>query len=159
MRTTNLTFAVALSALFVAACKSGDDKIEGTVEKSQGSYRNSFDFVWQSAQDELSIAWRIEKADLKTKTITTQWNTNMSPFSRQGRRDRLVVTVSGDNQSGWRATAEQESQTNAYQKDPLNEAKAEWKELANDGGLAAKFLQNLDTRLQPDETWRDRVAR
>jgi hypothetical protein len=158
MRTTILSFAVAMAAL-MSACNSDDSKCKGTVEKSVGSYQNSFDFVWQSSQEELKSSWKIEKVDEKTRTITTEWNKNMSPFSQFGRRDRLIVTIVGDSRSGWRANAKQDSQTNTNEEDPLDEVKAKWKEVPNDGTLATKFLQNLDTRLQPDERWRQSITR
>ena len=158
MRTTILMVTVAMAAL-ISACQTGKDECKGTVEKSSCSYRNSFEFVWQSAQDELAGSWKIEKADQKTRTITTGWNTQMSPFSSHGRRDRLVVTISGDNQRGWSASAKQDTQTNTNEENPLDEKKAKWEELPNDGGLAAKFLQNLDMRLQPDERWRQSLTR
>jgi hypothetical protein len=154
----NLILAVATAAV-LPACQTGETKCKGTVEKSCCAYRNSFEFVWQSAQDELASSWKIEKAEQKTRTITTAWSTQMSPFSSHGRRDRLIVTIVGDNQRGWSASAKQDTQTNTNEENPLDEKKAKWEEMPNDGGLAAKFLQNLDTRLQPDERWRDRIAR
>jgi hypothetical protein len=156
MRTTIFVCAIAVSVLLPAWCC---DEPKGTVEKSRCAYRNTFEFVWESSQEELRSNFKIESADRKTNTITTAWSTNLAPFSTQGRRDRLIVTVSGDSQSGWRASARQESETNNNEENPLDEAKAKWKTSPNDGSLAARFLQNLDTRLQPDERWRDRLAR
>jgi hypothetical protein len=145
---------VALS--FVVGCSSPPAPV---VEKSSEAYRNTFDFIWESALEELRIAWRIEKEDRATRTITTGWNTNLSPFAGKGRRDRLIVSLVGDGQAGWRATAKQESETNNNEENPLDEKEAKWEEIPNDGGLAARFLQNLDTRLQPDERWRERLVR
>ena len=69
------------------------------------------------------------------------------------------MTLVGDNRTGWRANAKQDSQTNTNEENPLDENKAKWKEAPNDGTLAASFLQNLDTRLQPDERWRQSITR
>jgi hypothetical protein len=158
MRNTTLTLAVALSAVLLS-CANNKDECKGTVEKSGCAYRNTFEFVWQAAHEELASEWKVEKEDRVKRTITTGWSTNMSPFAGQGRRNRLMVTIIEDGQNGWRATATQESQTNENEKAPLDTTKAKWETAPNDGTLAAKFLQNLDTRLQPDERWRDRIAR
>ena len=140
----------------VAGCST---PAEPVVEKSSEAYRNTFDFIWESSLEELRIAWRIEKEDRATRTITTAWNTNLSPFAGKGRRDRLIVTLVGDGQAGWRATVKQDSETNNNEENPLNEKEAKWEEIPNDGGMGARFLQNLDTRLQPDERWRERLVR
>jgi hypothetical protein len=129
------------------------------VEKSPCAYQNSFDFVWQSALEELSGSWRIEKEDRAKRTITTAWNTQLGPFAGKGRRDRLVVQLVGGACAGWTAEAKQESEVNASEENPLDPSKAKWEESENDGALATRFLQNLDTRLKPDERWRDRLAR
>jgi uncharacterized lipoprotein len=152
---------VLLSLALVVGCKTPeDDAKKCCVEKSNCAYRNTFEFVWDSAKAELKESgWCIEKEDRAKKTITTGWRTNMSPFAELGRRDRLYVTLVGDPQSGWRAEAKQQSQLNTSQEDPLNPKKAEWKDAESDGGYTNKFLQNLDTRLQPDERWRDRLTR
>jgi hypothetical protein len=154
----NLGTTGVLVLATLAACESPSSTM-ATVEKSSSAYRNSFDFVWQSSLDELRIAWQIESEDRAKRTITTAWAVNLSPFSHLGRRDRLIVTIGGDMQSGWRATAKQESETNNNEENPLDQAKAKWEPVPNDGGLAARFLQNLDTRLQPDERWRERLER
>lgn len=146
-----LTIAIAVGG----GCSSPDKQ---PVEKSSTSYDNTFDFVWESATEELKSSFEIEKADRAKRTITTGWNTNMSPFSSKGRRDRLVVTLVQSG-SGWQATVKQESEANNNEKDPLSTKEAKWEDAPNDGGMAARFLQNLDTRLQPDERWRDRLAR
>jgi hypothetical protein len=142
--------------LVIAGCSTTP---EPTVEKSSSAYQNTFDFVWQSSVEELSIAWQIEKQDKAARAITTGWNTNLSPFSGKGRRDRLIVTLVADGRNGWRANVNQESETNNNEENPLDQKEAKWEATPNDGGLAARFLQNLDTRLQPDERWRDRLAR
>jgi hypothetical protein len=144
--------------LFLApACASKEPP--GTVEKGLNRYQNTFDFVWESALEELRSSWTVERADRARREITTAWVNNMAPFAGKGTRDRLVVTFSGDDRSGWQPDVRQQSQTNDNEEEPLNVEKAKWKDSSNDGGLAAKFLRNLDTRLQPDERWRDREAR
>jgi hypothetical protein len=149
----------ACVAVFLAALPGCASENEGCVEKSSCSYRNTFDFVWESADSELRTSWQIACADKKKKTITTCWATNLSPFSSHGRRDRLVVTITGTDQCGWKAGVRQESETNTNEENPLDESKAKWSKTENDGGLAARFLQNLDTRMQPDERWRARLSR
>jgi hypothetical protein len=151
--------SVVLSFAAVWGCAKDDSSKPGTVEKSSCAYRNSFDFVFDSAETELKQGWKISEAKRSTKTITTGWATNLSPFSSQGRRDRLVVTITGDQRCGWKASAKQESETNTNELNPLDEKKAKWDAIPNDGGLAARFLQNLDARLQPDERWRDQLTR
>jgi hypothetical protein len=154
MKTLSAVLIVAVAAA-LSGCSSPDPK---PVEKSSTSYGNSFDFVWESATEELKTSFEIEKEDRKKRTITTAWKTIMSPFSSKGRRDRLVVTLV-QTPEGWQATARQDSETNTNEKDPLSAKEAKWEEISNDGGMAARFLQNLDMRLQPDERWRDRLTR
>ena len=48
---------------------------------------------------------------------------------------------------------------NTNQKAPLDREKADWKGTTSDGNLAARFLQNLDRRLRPNEAWKERRAR
>src|SRR5262249_3605491 len=146
------------AALFFVGCESGGSK-GSCVEKSECSYRNTFDFVWESANAELKDSWKIASEDKCKRTITTCWKTETSPYSAFGRRDRLIVTFVGDGNCGWRASANQECQTNTNEEDPLDTKKAKWSEAPSDGALAAKFLQNLDTRLQPDERWRNQLTR
>lgn len=146
-------------ALFVG-CKNPDESKKGCVEKSACAYANTFDFVWDSALAELKdTGWCIEKESRAAKTITTAWRTNLSPFSETGRRDRLCVTLVGDPQSGWKASAKQQTQQNNQQENPLDPKTAKWADTNSDGGYATRFLQNLDTRLQPDERWRERLTR
>jgi hypothetical protein len=151
-----LSIAAAAMLFALAGCSSSNKA--ATVEKSSETYANSFDFVWEASTEELKGNFEIEKSDRAKRTITTGWKVIMSPFSDSGRRDRLVVTLVPSG-VGWQAKAAQETQTNSNEKDPLNPKEAKWEDAPNDGGLAARFLQNLDTRLQPDERWRDRLAR
>jgi hypothetical protein len=154
-----IPYATAAAVLVAAAGCAGSSSCESAVEKSPNAYLNSFDFVWQSALDELSGNWRIEKEDRRARTITTDWNLQLSPFAGKGRRDRLVVTISGSPAAGWQPEARQESETNMNEENPLDLKSAKWKEMANDGGLASRFLQNLDTRMRPDERWREQLDR
>jgi hypothetical protein len=163
MRTRFL--AIVILSFSAVGCEMFDglDRSEkpkgGTVEKSSCCYPNTFDFVWDSANAELLNSWQIESAKRETKTITTTWNFNLSPFSRHGGRERLIVNIVGDGKGGWRANATQQTQQNKNEEDPLDQAKAKWENTPNDGSLAAKFLQNLDTRLKPDERWRNQLTR
>jgi len=163
MRTRFLAIVtLSFSSFFAVGCclaEYSEKPKGGTVEKSSCCYPNSFDFVWESANTELLNNWQIEKADRAKKTIRTHWNTSLAPFSRHGGRDRLLVTIVGDGKGGWRANATQQTQHNKNEQDPLDEGKALWENTPNDGSLAAKFLQNLDTRLKPDERWRDQLTR
>jgi hypothetical protein len=151
--------STAVAAVFCLLFSCAQNESKGYVDKSASAYRNTFDFVWDSAKAELKDDWQIQSENRKTATITTGWRLNLAPFSKDGRRDRLLVTIVGDGQSGWRASVKQETQMNAEEESPLDTTKAKWKDTDSDGALAAKFLQNLDMRLQPDERWRDRLAR
>ena len=159
MRIHRLASTLATVLLLAASSCSSPEESDVNKSVSQSSYRNTFDFVWSNALDELRINFKIEKEDRAKRTITTGWNTIMSPFSQVGRRDRLTVTIVGDAQSGWKAEARQKSETNANEENPLDEKTAKWEEIPNDGGMAARFLQNLDLRLQPDERWREQLVR
>jgi hypothetical protein len=151
------TLCFSLAALFVMGSCASDKK--PTIEKSSASYKNTFDFVWDSSLAELKENWEIAKADRVKKEISTKWGTNLAPFAGKGGRDRLIVTIVTDGSGGWRADVKQETQVNNNEENPLDREKAKWESVPNDGALAARFLQNLDTRLSPDERWRDKLAR
>jgi hypothetical protein len=152
--------AVLCTLVFMTGCQNPDDPKKGCVEKSQCAYVNTFDFVWSAARQELTeTGWCVEKENKAAKAMTTGWRTQMSPFSETGRRDRLCVTLIGDSQCGWRAEAKQQTQQNNQQKNPLDPKEAKWVDIASDGAYANRFLQNLDTRLQPDERWREQLTR
>ena len=150
-----------LSAARVRWARQDEKPKAARWRRARAAYRNTFDFVWQSAQDGAPqlVADR-ERGPEEEDDHDRAGTSNLSPFSRHGRRDRLIVTIVGDGQGGWRANATQETETNKNEEDPLDEAKAKWETAAERRrSLAAKFLQNLDTRLQPDERWRDRLTR
>jgi hypothetical protein len=129
------------------------------VESGFAKYRNSRDYLLECIREELKPLGGVASEDLEAMTLTSAWEVRLSPFDREGMRNRLVVSDKGTDAEGYDVTATQETETNTNQKSPLDREKADWKGTTSDGNLAARFLQNLDRRLRPNEAWKDRRAR
>ena len=148
-------FVLAASAFIPAACHS----VTPTEVKSRGAYRNGFDFVWNSAKDELKAKWRIESEDRAQRTMETEWDVNLSPLSSFGRRTRLLIRMDGNDTDGWNVSCTQESEENGNEQNPLSTKEASWSGTPNDGARAMQFLQNLDRLLSEDPGWKSRDRR
>ena len=148
--------ATLLAATTYVACASRGEPYEETMELE---YRHSFDFMWENVIEALGKHYDIAEANRETRTITTDWRTNLAVMSHFGYRTRLIVTLDGSVTDGWTVTVKEEAEKNVEQVNPLAESKAEWKPTDSDGGTAARFRVSLYRRLNPRQDWRDADVR
>jgi hypothetical protein len=149
---------IALCVVF-AVCAGCASSPVPAVESGFAKYRNSRDYLLECVREELKPLGGVASEDMQEMTITSEWQVRLSPFDREGMRNRIIVAWKGTDADGWDVTATQETEMNTNQKAPLDREKADWKGTTSDGNLAARFLQNLDRRLRPNEAWKERRAR
>ncbi len=149
-------WSVIILSLVALGCASSP---QPTVENGLATYKNTRAYLLDSIREELKPIGGVESEDAEVGSISSAWQVRLSPFDQMGMRTRVVVTYKGDEDAGFEVSAAQETESNTNQKAPLEGAVADWKPTSSDGNLAARFLQNLDRRLRPNDAWKNRRAR
>lgn len=151
-----LLLAALAAVIGLPACSSHPEPYEDDWEMK---YMHSYDFMWDQCIAALQQQYRIEKADEESHTITTDWDEHLAVMAYQGYRTRLIVTIEGDVDEGYKVKAREEREQNAEQINPDSSAEADWEPGTADGGTLARFRIALHRRLNPKESWREAEAR
>lgn len=122
-------------------------------------YQHSAEFMWDQVKYALNKHFEIAKADFKTREVETAWNEHLSVMSHHGYRERLLVTLDGDDETGYSVKVKEERQINTEQVNPQASSEAEWEDSEADGGALSKFRWALHRRLHPKESWKDEGVR
>lgn len=139
-----------------SACSSSGDPHE---EELEGVYENSLDFLWDEALEVIRPRFRVASADPAKREIVTEWDTQLSMFSHQGWRTRLIVTFEeSKNPVGWRVMVKEEKEQNTEHTSPDLVTEADWDPVEAEGLEALKFKMAYQRRVNPRQSWRDDVV-
>lgn len=123
--------ALAPAVLVLAACQSGGSgEVAGAV-RSDGFPAPSQYAVWHTARQvfhEQQLAIDDENSSAQTGVLVSHWRASLSPFSRDGHRDRATVRVYPvEGRPGYfRTETNVVRQINADMRDPGNPMAADW---------------------------------
>jgi hypothetical protein len=151
---------LALSLLAAAASGCGGTPppaVETT--PADKPYKHTEAFMWEQVKATLARRWHIATEDKELRQIVTDWDTQLSPMDRFGRRTRITINLEGSDGEGWSVRASEEAQQNTEQVNPLSPEEADWETVASEGALASQFLVDLDRRIHPPQPWKDREVR
>jgi hypothetical protein len=71
--------------------------------------------------------------------VISGWKTNLQPFSKQGWREKITLTITAKEKGVWTVRAHAERQLNMALVNPLDPSRAEW-EWVPDNPLSADIL-------------------
>ena len=153
-------FVKTLSALLFltlfASCGSTPKPFEDNWDLK---YQHTAEFMWEEVQVALAKYFRIAEKDFDTRTITTDWNEHLSVMSHHGYRERLIVTLDGDEEKGFSVQVKEEKQINTEQVNPQASSEADWEDAEAEGGALSRFRVALHRRLHPKESWKNEGIR
>jgi hypothetical protein len=147
-------FIPALVLVFLlGGCASNE---QTSYEESwEGTYNHSFEFLWEEALKSVDYGFGVAERNLDSKTIVSDWDTQLAYFSGQGTRTRITIEFEEVEETRWRLTVSEEKQVNTEQINPTASTEAEWEPADSDGAAASKFRLNFERRINPPEHWRD----
>ncbi len=156
MTTTYKALSLLLMILACSSCGSTPTPYEDDWELK---YQHTAEFMWEQVQAALAKHFQIAKKDFDTREIETEWNEHLSVMSHHGYRERLIVTLVGDEIKGFSVNVKEERQVNTEQVNPQASSEADWKDSEADGGALARFRVALHRRLHPKEGWKQEGVR
>ncbi len=154
---SRLSALVLLASLLI--CSSCGSVAKPYEDDWDLKYQHSAEFMWEQVLLALKKHHRIAEESFEKREITTEWNEHLSVMSHHGYRERLIVTLTGDEESGFSVKAREEKQINAEQVNPQASSEADWEDAEAEGGVLAKFRVALYRRLHPSESWKDEGVR
>jgi hypothetical protein len=108
----------------------------------------SADEVWGAAQDVVSGEFDLDKLDAEQRRLETAWREELAPFSREGRRVRVVAWVEWDSHRGAPLLCvEVEKETNTNVDRPLSRAQASWSPDGREARLERHILDKVKLAL------------
>ncbi len=140
----------------LCSCSSSPQHFEDDWELK---YQHSAEFMWEQIEVALGKYFSIDDANFGTRVMTTDWNEHLSVMSHHGYRERLIVTLDGDEVEGFSVNVKEEKQINTEQVNPQSSSEADWEDAEADGGALSRFRVALHRRLHPKEGWKEDSVR